>query len=319
MSTAIDEIDIMSRETSMPVGEAAREIRQNMGAIRVAFRWFGTRRSLSDAQTRQAANQFDADAEQVSAYKKLVDTKHPAWKALTAIKGEVISYWRGITLPYPLDGIRLIRRDDIAGFEEKMQGFRDRLAEAVTNLQAEFENIKARAREHLGSLYDPSDYPTSLEGMFQINWEYPSVEPPRYLMQFNPELYEQEQRRIQQRFEQSITMAEDAFAEKLQELVEHLVERLSDNSDGKPKVFQKSTVENFRAFYEEFKNLNVRGNTELDSLVSRANDLVSGVDAQDLRNSARLRASLSEQMGEVRSALDTLIANQPRRRIMRLD
>lgn len=318
MSIAIDAAS-PENASAAPVAEAARDMRETMGAVRVSFRWFGTRRSLSDQQTRQAAANFDADAEQVSAYKKLVDTKHPAWKALTAIKGEVVSYWRGITLPYPIDGIRLMRRDDIAAFEDRMQSFRTRLAEAVQTLQLEFESIKSRAREHLGSLYDPSDYPASLEGMFQINWEYPPVEPPRYLLHFNPELYAQEQQRIQQRFEQSIAMAEDAFAEQLQSLVSHLIERLTDSPDGQPKVFRNSVVENFREFYNQFKNLNIRGNTELDTLVTQAHNLVAGLDVQDLRNSAHLRENITRQMGEVQTALDNLVSNAPRRRLMRMD
>lgn len=318
MSIAIDVAD-PDTSSPAPVTAAAAEMRETMGAVKVSFRWLGTRRSLSDQQTRQAATQFDADAEQVTAYKKLVDTKHPAWKALTAIKNEVVAYWRGMTLPYPIEGVRLMRRDDIAKFEDRMQGFRERLAEAVVNLEAEFESIKVRAREHLGSLYDPADYPASLDGLFQISWEYPPVEPPRYLMHFNPELYAQEQSRIQQRFEASIALAEGAFAEQLQNLVSHLIERLTDSPDGQPKVFRASVVENFREFYQQFKNLNVRGNTELDALVSQANNLVSGIDVQDLRNSAHLRENITRQMGEVQTALDNLVSNAPRRRLMRMD
>lgn len=301
-----------------PITEAARDIRSNMGAVKVSFSWLGTRRSLSDSQTRQAATQFDADAELVSAYKKLIDTKHPAFKAVTAVKNQVISYWRGITMPYPIEGVRLIKRDDIETFDNRMQQFRDDLQAAVANLQLEYESLKTRAREHLGALYDPADYPASLEGEFSITWEYPPVEPPRYLMNFNPELYEAEQQRIQQRFEQAVTMAENAFAEQLQALVSHLVERLTDNNDG-PKKFQNSTVENFREFYEQFRRLNVRGNTELEALVSRANNLISGVDPQELRKNADRRQELREQMHEVQHTLDNLLSNQPRRRVMRMD
>lgn len=307
-----------NNNTVTPITEAARDIRASMGAVKVSFTWMGTRRSLSESQTRQAANQFDADAELVSAYKKLIDTKHPAYKAVNAVKGQVVSYWRGISLPYPTEGVRLIKRDDIEGFDRRMQEFREELREAVANLQLEYESIKARAREHLGALYDPSDYPASLEGAFAISWEYPPVEPPRYLMNFNPELYEAEQRRVQERFESAVTMAEDAFADQLRQLVEHLVERLTDKSDG-PKIFRNSAVENFRAFYESFRRLNVRGNTELDALVSRANDLVSGVDPQDLRDSAVRRQELRDQMAEVQNTLDDLLSNQPRRRVMRMD
>jgi hypothetical protein len=224
-----------------------------------------------------------------------------------------------MTLPYPTEGVRLLRHDDLAAFEDRMQGFRDRLTEAVASLQLEYETLKTKARENLGTLYNSADYPASLDGMFSIGWEYPSIEPPRYLMNFNPELYAQEQQRIQQRFETAVEMAEQAFGEKLNDLVSHLIERLTDSPDGTPKTFQRSTVENFREFYDEFKRLNIRGNTELDALVGRANELISGVDAQALRNNQNLRQSLSQQMGDVQEALDGLLQSGPRRRVMRLD
>ena len=186
-------------------------------------------------------------------------------------------------------------------------------------LQNEYETLKTRAREHLGSLYNPADYPPTLENMFSISWEYPSVEPPRYLRTFNPELYEQEQQRIQQRFEQAIEMAESAFGEKLQELVNHLIERLTDSPDGTPKTFQRSTVENFSEFYQEFRRLNIRGNTELDNLVGRAYELVAGIEANDLRKSSNLRETLRDQMGELQTALDGHLQAAPRRRLQRLD
>ena len=315
MSTTLES----NTESPTPISEAVADMRQTMGAVKVSFSWMGTRRSLNEGQTRQAANQFDADANLLSAYKKLIDTSHPAFKAVNAIKSQVVSYWRGMTLPYPTDGVRLLRHDDLAAFEDRMQGFRDRLTEAVASLQLEYESLKSKARDSLGTLYNSSDYPASLDGMFSIGWEYPSIEPPRYLMNFNPELYAQEQQRIQQRFETAVEMAEQAFGEKLNDLVSHLIERLTDSPDGTPKTFQRSTVENFREFYDEFKRLNIRGNTELDALVGRANELVSGVDAQALRNNQNLRQSLSQQMGDVQEALDGLLQSGPRRRVMRLD
>lgn len=314
MSTATE-----PNENTTQITDAARDIRSSMGAVKVSFSWLGTRRSLSDAQTRQAATQFDADAELVSAYKKLIDTKHPAFRAVNAIKTQVINYWRGMTMPYPTEGVRLIKRDDIDGFNLRMEEFRVKLREAVANLQLEYESLKARAREHLGALYDSKDYPETLENEFSLSWEFPPVEPPRYLMNFNPELYAQEQARIQQRFEQAVTMFEDGFAEQLRELIAHLIDRLTDNPDGTPKTFRKSTIENFQEFYQQFKKLNVRGSTELDALVSRANDLVAGVDQQELRNNSSRRQDLSAQMREVENALDDLVANQPRRRVMRMD
>lgn len=296
--------------------DTANELRQTMGAVRVSFSWLGTQRKLSDAQTKQAADTFHAETDLVTASKKLIDTKNPTYRVLTALKSQVSSYWRSMTLPYPQEGVRLIKQADVAVFEAKMREFKEQLAAAAANLQLEYESVKEAARQKLGDLFNPADYPPTLDGVFDIKWEYPPVEAPQYLMNFNPELYEQEQRRVQGRFENAVLMAEQAFAERLQELVSHLIERLTDKPDGTKKTFNASAVENFKEFYENFRHMNVRSNAQLEHLIRQANDLVAGVEVKDLRTNHDTRRNLSQQMATVQAALDNLITNAPRRRVL---
>ena len=311
MSTEIAEQPIADN-----VAQTANELRQTMGAVRVSFSWLGTQRKLSDAQTKQAADTFHAETDLVTASKKLIDTKNPTYRVLTALKSQVSAYWRSMTLPYPQEGVRLIKQSDVEGFEAKMREFKEQLAAAAANLQLEYETLKEAARQKLGDLFNPADYPPTLEGVFDIKWEYPAVEAPNYLMNFNPELYEQEQRRVQERFETAVLMTEQAFAERLQELVSHLIERLADEPDGTKKTFRSSAVDNFKEFYENFRRMNVRSNAQLENLIRQANDLVAGVEVKELRNNDEVRRNLSQQMATVQSSLDNLITNAPRRRVM---
>lgn len=301
------------------VQQTASDLRQTMGAVKLSFSWLGTQRKLSDAQTKQAADTFHAATDLVTASKRLIDTKNTTYRVLTALKSQASAYWRSMTLPYPQEGVRLIRQSDIAAFESKMREFKEQLAAAAANLQLEFETIKAAAREKLGDLYNPNDYPQTLDGVFDVRWEYPAVEPPNYLMTFSPELYQQEQRRVQSRFEAAVVMAEEAFAEQLQEMISHLIERLTDEPDGTKKTFRASAIENFKEFYDNFRHMNVRSNAQLEQLISRANSLVAGVDVKELRTSSNLRQSLSQQMGEVKTALDNMITNAPRRRVLPME
>jgi DNA polymerase III psi subunit len=313
----------MSTETETTVEQntdnvtgVASELRQTMGAVKLSFSWLGTRRKLSDTQTKQAAETFHAATELVTASKKLIDTSNSTYRTLTAIKSQAWSYWRSMTLPYPQEGVRLIKQADVAAFEDKMREYREQLAAAAANLQLEYEAIKEAAREKLGDLFNATDYPPTLEGVFEIKWEYPPVEPPNYLMTFNPELYAQEQTRIQQRFETAVIMAEDAFAEQLQAMITHLIERLTDEPDGTKKTFRATAVENFKEFCDNFRRMNVRSNAQLENLIQQANDLVAGVDIKDLRTNDNVRRNLSQQMATVQSALDNLITNAPRRRVL---
>jgi len=187
---------------------------------------------------------------------------------------------------------------------------------AASNLQLEYETIKAGAREKLGTLYNEADYPTSLENVFDIKWDFPSVEPPNYLMNYNPELYEQERNKIQQRFEDAVALAENAFAEQLKGLVDHLIERLTDNPDGTRKTFRSSAIANFKEFADNFRRMNVRSNAQLEQLVTQAESLVGGVDVDDLKKKKDLRQELTSQMSTIQTALDSLVTNAPSRRIV---
>ena len=52
-----------------------------------AFVWFGVRKSLSPQQKEEAADSFGAEGSYLSAAKKLLDVKHPAFKFVTTVRG----------------------------------------------------------------------------------------------------------------------------------------------------------------------------------------------------------------------------------------
>lgn len=298
-------------------GDSATRLRRSMAAVRVSFIWFGTRRSLTNEQKSQAADTFGAEGAFLSAGKKLIDTAHPAFKAVTALRSQATSFWRSMTVPFPEPGVRLIRRDDIGMFDVKMTSVRAELDEAVANLSGHFDELKTAARHRLGRLYNAGDYPESLVGLFAVNWEYPNVEPPSYLRQLSPALYEEEARRVATRFDEAVRLAEAAFTEELAKLVTHLTERLSGQDDGKPKVFRDSAVENLREFFQRFRHLNVRSSEDLDRLVEQAQQVMQGIQPQQLRDDQNLRQRLATQLSSVQSVLDGMLVDRPRRNILR--
>ena len=308
---------VLDEPRSQASTSASDRLRSTMAAARLSFNWLGVRKSLSSSQKDQAADSFGAEGKFLSAGKKLLDTSHPAFKAVTAVRSQAVAYWKGISLPFPEPGIRLIPQGSIDEFNERMSCFRDELDEAVLQLNEHYDELRHAARERLGDLFDLSDYPTTLVGMFAIEHDFPSVEPPPYLRQLSPELYQQECQRVQSRFDEAVQLAEQAFIEELARLVDHLSERLSGSADGKPKVFRDSAVTNMAEFFERFRGLNVRSNEQLDELVGNAQRVVRGVEPQQLRDSQTLRQTISTQMTAVQAGLDQLLVDRPRRNIQR--
>src|SRR5205085_7383073 len=139
---------------------------------------------------------------------------------------------RGISLPYVEPGLRLIRQADIAAFVRAMGQFRDQLNEAEAQLNAAYDEVKADAGRRLGRLFNPADYPPEIRGLFSVEWDFPSVEPPNYLMRVAPEVYEEERRRVQSRFEEAVRLAEQAFATEFARLLAHLTDRLAPGDNG---------------------------------------------------------------------------------------
>jgi hypothetical protein len=294
----------------------AQRLRTTFAAARVSFTWFGVRKSLNVAQKAQAAEAFGAEGAFLSAGKKLLDTRAPAFRAVTAVRNRIQCYWRGLSLPYPEPGLRLVRQQDLEVLERQLQQFKAELAQAVDQLDGEYAALQAAARERLGTLFDPADYPLSLRGLFAVEWDYPSVEPPEYLRRLSPELYEQERQRIAGRFEEAVQLAEQAFLGELAQLVEHLTQRLTDGPEGR-KVLRDSAVSNLHEFFERFRTLNIHSNAELDRLVETARQALAGVAPQDLRDQAGLRQQLARQFTAVQAALDGLLVEVPRRRLLR--
>ncbi len=167
-------------------------LRTEMAAARVSFTWFGTRRALTAEQRAEAADAFGAEGLFLSAGKKLIDTRDRHFKAVTAVRNRTVAYWRSVSLPYPEPGIRLIRQDEIVAFNVHMTNCREALATAVMELDAHFDSLQQAARARLGRLFNATDYPASLSPLFELNWDFPSVEPPDYLRQLNPALYREE-------------------------------------------------------------------------------------------------------------------------------
>ena len=269
-----------------------------MAACRVQFTWFGTRKSLTAEQKAQAAEPFDAEGQFLSAGKKLLDTRHTAFRAVTAIRTKITDYWRGLTLPFPEPGVRLIRHEQVEAFAAQMADYRAELDDAVGDARPPLRRAEAGGRPAARIAVQPRRLPRDagrpLRRRLGLSQRRAAGLPGR---RSRPELYGQEQERVAARFEEAVQLAEQAFLDEFARLVAHLTERITGaNEDGTPKVFRDSAVDNLCEFFERFRSLNVRSNQQLDELVAQAQRAVRGVAAQDLRDSESLRQEVATQL-----------------------
>ena len=94
-------------EENRTAGDAAERLRAEAAAVRLSFTWPGVTKTLTPRQKALAADPFGAEGRSLSVGKKLLDTGHPAFREVTAVRGRTVAYWKGHSLPYPEPGVRL--------------------------------------------------------------------------------------------------------------------------------------------------------------------------------------------------------------------
>lgn len=281
--------------------------------------WWGINKKAGIEVLSSVADSFGANQKYLKIEKKLINKNNVFYKRLSETKSAIITYWKDLTLPYVENGVRLIRKDLIAGFEDRMASFKTELNTRVADLENNYETLKEESRRALQSLYQDEDYPDTLRGLFGFNWEYPNLNPPEYLLAYNPELYRRQQEAVKAKFEEAIVKAEKAFGGELQNLVTKLIERMQPNPDGSRKVFQDSTVtENFQNFFTRFKTVSVTNSAELQDIIQQAERIISGVSTENLKLDSVARQDLAAQMQQVSTLLESKIGVQPRRSLSRV-
>jgi hypothetical protein len=200
-----------------------------------------------------------------------------------------------------------------------MTFLQNELASAVEELQQEWPKLKEAAAARLGTLFNPDDYPDEIEALFSVSWSYPETSVPSYLMAIDPGVYRREASRVAEKFDQAVELAELGFVEEFNKLVSHLTERLTD-TDGGRKIFRDSSLEGLREFFQRFRQMRLGGKAEeqLEALVAQAQQVVSGVVSQDLRDSSSLRQSVAQNLARVGAELEGMMVARPRRKIVRL-
>ena len=238
---------------------------------------------MEKQQIQSVADTFDADVKSVGGSRRIINRKlefvAPVYKLLLTARNYVNAH----TLDYPEDGIRLIRLSAIDRVDKHIRGMRDELRERLDDLSANWAAVREDARARLGKAFVEEDYSISPLAHYDIKLTFPEIAPDARLLQLHSDLFAAEKSRIEARFEEALIAAEVAAQQSAQKLLEHFVERLTDDGDGKRKTVKESTINKIHEFVERFRATNIGSNDQLDKLVGDIESLAAGIDIKALR------------------------------------
>ena len=169
----------------------AQRLRRTAAAVRVMLHWWGVHRALTPQQKEEIGSAASADARFLTAGKKLIDMRHEAFRQPDRASRPA-SATTGAASPCPTSSpacgssaSRTSSRSSTRWRASATNCARPRPTSTPSTTRS-----RPTPARRLGRLYNPADYPAGVRELFGVEWDFPSVEPPSYLMRVAPEVYE---------------------------------------------------------------------------------------------------------------------------------
>jgi hypothetical protein len=269
--------------------------------IKVRLSTMGNTRKVSTSQI-----EADADKDLLRVSKHLVDSAE--LKAIARFDGEIRRYLYNICLPFEI-GIHLLPIIALEQVEQRLRQFAIDREQLVKAFLAAYPSLCLDAAKRLRGLYNPADYPPAdkVAREFGFSWQYVSFGVPDQLKGISPEVWEQEREKAAQRMAEASSEIQRVLRESMVKLVQHMSDRLKEGADGKPLRFKETTVSNLVEFLHNFEFRNVTDDTELQTLVGQARQLMQGVNADDLRTTGDLRTKVQQGISDIAAQLDSML------------
>lgn len=247
-------------------------------------------RRIDKTVTREVAVQH-GNREDMGRYTKcLVDSK--AIKTVAQVANSARSEHYHMTLPWSDDGWRIVTSAAYPEYMRTMRQLKAQFEDAVDDLVGSYPELIERAKNDLGNLFHPADYPAQESLTDKYNFGL-TVMPLPEATDFRVSLQADEMERVRQEYSGTLssnvaTAMSDAWR-RLYDVVAAVAERLSQPSN----VFRDSLLGNVSRLVDILPKLNIAGDTELDRLAQEVREKLLQHEPQVLRDDLDKRAEIA--------------------------
>lgn len=208
------------------------------------------------------------------------------------------------TLPWGMEGTQMLPTANYLSFVSDFRKERDEWNILVGNFVNNYDNLRLDAQRFLGSLYNPTDYPATVDIRAKFNIDMAVFPVPS--TDFRVAIGSEELTRIQQDVERRVKDAERTAMldvwQRLFDRVKHMAEKLAD-----PKaIFRDSMVENAQELCALLPRLNFNDDPNLEALRQDVEaKLIKHPDA--LRNDPDLRRDTAADAKKIMDAMSVFM------------
>lgn len=317
---AVDDFDDPQRIESI-----AEELRVKYRGVEVTVTGISSRRVVSDSQRGQTAELFNAAATSVSVSSNLWDRKSPPIKEFRKLIAAIQDLYthRDYTLPTVRVGLRLVKKDKLREFNEKMKICEENLIRGAEVLESQWPGLVAHERSRRGKLFKDEDYAFRPTQQCKVVWRFPTIEVDPALAEVDSSIFQQELVNMRAQMEDIVRKCEGEMAKKLLEALSDISERLENDEGGTPKKFKDSTI---TKLFEELDYIqtqlkdNQLGGSAVQEATVQIRNLVQGHGPTTLpaalRENEDYRESIRQQVEAIGQTLVDSAVVRPRRMVM---
>lgn len=221
---------------------------------------------------------------------------------IAKLAGEVRQYHYSVTLPWSDNGARLLPSKLFMEFTTKMRDYRTRFGALVSDLVTHYPTEVQAARNRLGTMYDPTDYPDvkDLYAKFDLGVEFVPVPDAR---DFRVDVGEEAADEIRASITASVEARQAEAVKECYRRVRDVVGKIHERLSDKDAIFKDSLIENARDLMSILPGLNITDDPVLKDLHAEISELLV-VTPKTLRNNPRARKATAD-------AADAILAKVP--------
>lgn len=234
-------------------------------------------------------------------YNKLLVSK-TLLDPIAKLAGVVRQYHYATTLPWNDGGDRLLPSTLFAGYTDQVRKYRQQFQALVTDLVKAYPTEVQAARNRLGTMYNPADYPdpSDLYRKFDISIEFVPIPSAK---DFRVDMADEAAEEIRSQITKAVNDRQNEAVRDCYRRVHDVVSKIQERLSNKDAMFRDSLIENARDLMAVLPGLNITEDPVLTELHSEIDALLQ-VRPDTLRRSPTKRQ-------EVADAADAILAKLP--------
>jgi hypothetical protein len=298
-----------------PEWASASEMMARTVVLVLTFSGIGNRRKVNTSQIT-----VDADKEWIGVTKKLFDAEE--LDKISSLDGEARRFVESRALPSMIKkGVYLLPVDFVEEVNVRMKEYTQKRKPLVESMIHRLDQLTAEANSRLKHLFDKSQYPEpeELRSAFRLTWRFVYVDSAKNLEAVSKEIYQEERTKAEAAWAETRDTIKQLLRSQLSDMVNHLVDRLKTDTDGKVKKFHESSVEKMQDFLGTFDARNITNDIQMKVLVDKARTLITQTDADSLRTDEAVRDYVLHGFQTIKVLLDPMVVNKPHRAITLAD